>query len=118
MLACIDLKRINVSAAFYVSIEFQQTGYLVERLYKAAYGDANGASTFGGAHQLSVPMVRFKEFLPDTQQIGQGVIVGQSGWETVLENNKQAFANDFVQRTRFTAALPTLMTPTQFVNQL
>src|SRR5438128_404068 len=32
--ACIQLRRINVSAAFYLSIEFQQTGYLVERIYK------------------------------------------------------------------------------------
>ena len=43
---CIEVKRINVSAAFFLSIEFQQTGYLVERIYKAAYGDANGNSTF------------------------------------------------------------------------
>ena len=49
---CIDAKRINVSAAFFLSIEFQNTGYLVERLYKASYGDATGTSTFGGAHQL------------------------------------------------------------------
>src|SRR5206468_8275249 len=27
--ACTEVKRINVSAAFFVSIEFQQTGYLV-----------------------------------------------------------------------------------------
>src|SRR5439155_26607435 len=33
---CIEAKRINVSAAFFLSIEFQQTGYLVERLYKAS----------------------------------------------------------------------------------
>jgi len=116
--ACIDLKRINVSAAYFLSIEFQQTGYLVERIYKAAYGDGNGTSTIGGAHQLAVPVVRFGEFLPDTQKIGQGVIVGQAGWETVLENNKQAFANEFVQRSRFTAALPTTMTPAQFVDKL
>src|SRR5207253_1440930 len=71
--ACIEVKRINVSAAFFLSIEFQQTGYLVERLYKASYGDANGTSTLGGAaHQLAVPIVRFNEFLPDTQKIGQG----------------------------------------------
>ncbi len=56
---------------FYVSIEFQKTGYLVERLYKAAYGDLIGSSTFLGPHQLPVPIVRFSEFLPDTQQIGQ-----------------------------------------------
>ena len=47
---CIETKRINVSAAFFLSIEFQQTGYLVERIYKAAYGSANGSSTLGGAH--------------------------------------------------------------------
>ena len=116
--ACIQLKRINVSAAYFLSIEFQQTGYLVERMYKAAYSSASGTSTLGGAHQLPVPIVRFNEFLPDTQEIGQGVVVGQPGWETVLENNKQAFALAFAQRSRFTTAFPTTMPPTQFVNQL
>src|SRR5213079_178655 len=115
---CVQLKRINVSAAYFLSIEFQQTGYLVERIYKVAYGDASGTSTFGGAHQLAVPIVRLNEFLPDTQQIGQGVVVGQTGWETILENNKQSFALDFVQRSRFTTAFPTTMTTTQFVDQL
>ncbi len=42
----------------------------------------------------------------------------QPGWEQVLENNKQAFALEFVQRSRFTTAYPTSMTPAQFVNQL
>src|SRR5262249_32662825 len=102
--ACIDDKRVNVSASFFLSIEFQQTGYLVERIYKAAFGDASGISTIGGAHQLAVPIVRFSEFLGDTQRIGQGVVVGQTGWEMVLENNKQAFANEFVRRSRFISA--------------
>src|SRR5207247_834072 len=78
--SCIELKRINVSAAYFLSIEFQQTGYLVERIYKTAYGDGNGSSTFPSAHQLAVPIVRFNEFLPDTQQIGSGVVVGANGW--------------------------------------
>src|SRR5262249_41100599 len=43
---CIEAKRINVSGAFYLSIEFQQTGYLVERLYKTAFGSPPGASIF------------------------------------------------------------------------
>jgi len=116
--SCIQAKRINVSAAYFLSTEFQQTGYLVERMYKAAYGDATGASTFGGVHTLAVPIIRFNEFLPDTQQIGQGVVVGQTGWEAVLEANKQSFASQFVQRARFSTALPTTLSPTQFVNQL
>ena len=115
---CIDAKRINVSAAYFLSLEFQQTGYLVERMYKTAYGDANGSSTFGGTHQLAVPIVRFNEFLTDTQRIGLGVIVGQTGWEQQLENNKQAFASEYVLRSRFITAYPTSMTPTQFVDKL
>src|SRR5438552_3160046 len=116
--SCIQAKRINVSAAYFLSIEFQQTGYLVERLYKSAYGDASGASNFNGAHQLPVPIVRFNEFLPDTQQIGQGVVVNVGNWQQQLENDKQAFALDFVQRSRFTSALATTLTPAQFVDQL
>src|SRR5205807_2573776 len=115
---CIQIKRINVSAAFFLSIEFQQTGYLVERLYKAAYGDGSATSTSGGTHQLAVPIVRFTEFLPDTQKIGQGVVVNVGNWQQQLENNKQAFTLDFVQRARFTNAFPTSMTPTQFVDRL
>jgi hypothetical protein len=116
--ACTELRRINVSAAFFLSIEFQDTGYLVERLYKTAYGDAMGMSTFGGTHQLTVPIVRFNEFLPDTQEIGLGVVVGQGNWQQQLETNKQAFASEFVQRVRFTTAFPTTLTPAQFVGQL
>lgn len=116
--ACRENRRINVSAAFFLSIEFQETGYLVERLYKTAYGDATGTSTFGGTHQLSVPIVRFREFLSDTQQIGQGVVVGQGNWQGQLEANKQALIAEFVLRSRFTTAFPTSMTAAQFVDTL
>jgi len=116
--ACIDVKRINVSGSFFLSIEFQQTGYLVERMYKVAFGDFNGTSTFGGSHALPVPQVRFRDFLSDTQEIGLGVVVLQPGWEQQLENNKQAFALEFVQRSNFKAALPTTLTPAQFVDAL
>lgn len=105
---CIEVKRINISAAFFLSIEFQHTGYFVYRIYKAAYGDlAEGP----------VP-VRFNEFLPDTRRIGQGVIVGQTDWEQALENNKNAFVADFASRPRFTAAHPTSLSPDQFVGAL
>src|SRR5439155_24985742 len=66
---CVEIKRINVSAAFFLSIEFQQTGFLVHRLYKESFGR----------------MPRLKEFRPDTQQIGRGVAVGADGWQQKLE---------------------------------
>src|SRR5207247_3795113 len=43
--SCTEVQRINTSAAFYLSIEFQGTGYLVYRMYKAAYGDGVRTST-------------------------------------------------------------------------
>ena len=105
---CIDVKRINVSAAYFLSIEFQQTGYLVYRMYHAAFGNLPNAP---------VP-IRFNEFLPDTEEIGSGVVVGQTGWESTLENNKQAFATEFVQRPRFTSAYPQSLSPAEFVSRL
>jgi hypothetical protein len=115
---CTEARRIDVSASFFLSIEFQQTGYLVERFYKVAYGDATGISTLPANHQLSVPIVRVNEFLKDTQRIGQGVVVLQSGWEQLLENNKQAYALEFVQTSRFITAFPVTMTPAEFVDRL
>lgn len=99
---CLADQRINVSAAFFLSIEFQDTGYFVERLYKTAYGDATRDSTFPSAHTLSVPIVRLNEFLPDAQEVGRGVVVGQGSWQQQLADNKKFFTLGFVQRSRFT----------------
>jgi hypothetical protein len=106
--ACRDVKRNNVSAAFFLSIEFQETGYLVYRLYKAAYGNVAGTP---------VP-VRFQQFFPDTQEIGRGVAVGVGNWAAQLEANKQAFALKFVQRPEFLARYPRTLSPAQFVDAL
>ena len=110
---CREVKRINVSAAFFLSIEFQETGYLVCRIYKAAFGDTTSPNVAG-----TVPSIRLDEFLPDSQRIGRGVQVGIGDWQTQLEANKVAFLAEFVQRPRFLTAFPLTMTPTQFVDQL
>ena len=116
--SCTDIQRINTSAAFFISIEFQDTGYLVYRFYKAAYGDGPGMSTLGSQHNLAVPIIRLNEFLPDTQKIGQGVVVNVGNWQQQLEDNKQAFAEEFVQRGRFLSAYPLTLSPDTFVSQL
>ncbi|MDT5155764.1 MAG: hypothetical protein QOH51_121 [Acidobacteriota bacterium] len=105
---CQEVKRINVSAAFYLSIEFQQTGYLAYRAYKAAFGNIQGKP---------VPITR-EEMLSDMQQIGQGVVVGVGDWEQRLEQNKRAFFDQLVTRERFTTSYSQAMTPEQFVDAL
>lgn len=105
---CIDAMRVNVSAAFFLSIEFQETGFLVQRAYRAAYANMPGTPA---------PLT-LREFVIDSRAISEGVIVNQAGWQQKLESNKQAFALDFVQRTRFVTAYPTSTSPTQFVDAL
>ena len=110
---CRQVKRINTSAAFFLSIEFHETGYFAYRLYKAAYGDATSPDGKG-----TVPIIRFQEFLPDTHRIGQEVIVNQGEWRTQLENNKRDFALAFVQRADFLARYPALTSAAAFVYSL
>ncbi|HEX8190020.1 MAG TPA: SBBP repeat-containing protein [Pyrinomonadaceae bacterium] len=95
--ACLDRKRTDVSQAFFLSIEFQQTGFLVHRFYKASF--PNSPARPRG-------MARYREFLRDTQEIGRGVVVNQAGWEQVLEENKRAFTLRWVQRPDFLAEFP------------
>jgi Tol biopolymer transport system component len=106
--ACYEARRADVSAAFFLSIEFQETGFEVYRVYKAA---------FSNLPRMPVP-IRFNEFLPDTQKLQQGASVGQSNWQQQLETNKQNFALEFVQRPRFVAAYPAGLMPSNFVDAL
>jgi glucose/arabinose dehydrogenase len=82
---CTERRRVNVSAAYFLSIEFQETGGLVNSLYRTSFDRR--------------PF--YSEFVPDTQIVGQNVVVGRAGWENQLETNKQAFLNAWVQRTAF-----------------
>jgi glucose/arabinose dehydrogenase len=105
---CLEVKRIDTSAAFFLSIEFQETGFLVYRLRKTAYGNLPGKP---------VPL-KFDEFIKDTQEIGRGIVVNVGDWRAQLERNKQKFAEEFVTRPEFVALYPTGQTPAQYVAAL
>ena len=105
---CRATKRVDTAAAFFLSIEFQHTGFLVYRMYRTAFGYLPGAP---------VP-ISFEEFTLDHQQISSGVVINRNGWEQVLENNRQVFAAEFVQRPRFSLAYPSTMTPAEFADKL
>ncbi|MGI8837157.1 MAG: PKD domain-containing protein [Pyrinomonadaceae bacterium] len=107
--ACIDDRRQNVSAAFFISIEFQNTGYFVFRHYRASFLESA---------QRPRALPRYAEFLRDTQEIGRGVVVGQGNWEAQLETNRQSFARRWVQRADFIAGYPESMSRDEYINQL
>jgi hypothetical protein len=106
--ACVDTKRVHVAAAFFLSIEFQQTGFFVYKTHKAAFGNLQGAP---------VP-VRRESFMPEVRTIGNGIQVGVGNWEADLNNNKNAFTLAFVQRQEFLNQYPTGMSADAFVTQL
>ncbi|MGH9971287.1 MAG: DUF4214 domain-containing protein [Pyrinomonadaceae bacterium] len=103
---CRDIKRQNVSAAFFLSIEFKETGYLVYRTYKASFGDLSP--------ERPVPTT-FRQLMTDTQRLGRNVIVGVANWQAQIEANKQAFFLGWVQRPEFLALFPISTTPGDFV---
>jgi photosystem II stability/assembly factor-like uncharacterized protein len=84
---CREVRRINVSAAFFLSIEFQQTGYLVYRAHQAAFNTAETLS--------------LRNFMADAREIGRGIIVGEGDWQARSEAHKVAFFREFVLRQQF-----------------
>ncbi|HYP54668.1 MAG TPA: hypothetical protein VEQ42_14055, partial [Pyrinomonadaceae bacterium] len=98
--ACVESKRVHVSGAFFRSIEFSETGFLVLRLYKAGLGRAP----------------TFAEFLADARELGRDLVVGAAGWEQKAEANKAAFVQTFAARAEFAARHPETLSPEQFVD--
>ncbi|HEX6183427.1 MAG TPA: Calx-beta domain-containing protein [Pyrinomonadaceae bacterium] len=97
---CREVKRINVSAAFFLSIEFQETGFLAYLTNKAAFG----------ARPL------FRQFERDVQNLQRGFVFGQSS-PAVLEANKRAYFDEFVTRPEFTSKF-SAMSNHQYVSTL
>ena len=99
--SCRERRTINASAAYFLSIEFQQTGGLVDGLYRASFGRAP----------------HFAEFLPDTEVVARDLVVGRPNWAQLLEANKRAFVDAWVQRSDFQLAYG-LLTNDRYVDTL
>ena len=91
--ACVSARRREVSAAYFFSDEFQQTGYYIYRLYKSSLGRQPG----------------FNEFNTDRNQ----VVAGGN-----LDAAKQSFAESWVSRTAFLQKYPATLGRDQYVDAL
>ena len=107
--ACREVRRINVSAAFFLSLEFQRTGYLAFLTHRAAFG----ANAFG-----SPAPVLYGNFMRDVQALQRNFVFGIAGSEAVLEANKVAYFAEFVNRPEFRSKYPSTQTNEQFVDAL
>jgi hypothetical protein len=89
---CETSARAQVSAAFFLSTEFQHTGYLLVRYYTAIYG--------------RVPS--YQEFMTDHAKLAANVVVGQTGWESILAANNERFIAELLARSDVTGKIRNL----------
>jgi hypothetical protein len=90
---CINTARVTVSAAFFLSEEFQQTGFFVYRLHKGSLGNRP----------------TYADFLADRSQLRFGFS---------LETDKQALVLNFIQRSAFLTKYPLTQSGTAFIDAL
>jgi Calx-beta domain/Carboxypeptidase regulatory-like domain/Domain of unknown function (DUF4214) len=91
--ACLNSRRVGVSAAYFVENEFQQSGYFIYRIHRAALGLIPDYTHF---------MVERSSLTPGPQ----------------LLPSTFAYTNEFVERPIFKQFYPDTMTPAEFVNKL
>ncbi|HEX8118392.1 MAG TPA: choice-of-anchor B family protein, partial [Pyrinomonadaceae bacterium] len=94
---CREVKRVNVSAAFFLAIEFQEAGFYALRVQRVA----NGRRSDDAATRLT-----FDELTAAQRQIDEGVVVGQAGYEERLAKNKRDYAVAVAAAPAFAARFP------------
>ncbi len=99
---CIHNQRIGVSAAFYIELEFQKTGSVIYRMYRAAYGASQQDPLLAN--------ISYSQFTADRPLINPD--------QSLIQQSTVNFANTFVQRAQFKTAYPDTMSNTEFVNKL
>jgi hypothetical protein len=76
--------RVNVSAAFFLSIEFQETGFYAVRAQRVAFGRrSNDPAT----------RMTFRHLMSDQREIAGGLVVGELAWEQMLAARKRLYAS-------------------------
>jgi uncharacterized protein (TIGR03118 family) len=88
---CINNRRIDVSAAFFLAQEFQTRGFFVYEIRKASFG----------------VLPRLSQFTFDRSQVGSG-----------SDADRKTFTEAFVQNGEFLGVYPTTMTGSDYVDKL
>ncbi len=118
---CTERKRANTSAAFFLSPEFQNTGSFVVRVYWGTLGKLRDTpkaacpSLPDGYSGQCRPL--YNEYIADVRQVANGIVVNDQLDPNVINANKQAFVDQFVNKAAFKAKYEALNNE-QFVDAL
>jgi hypothetical protein len=103
---CLERKRANTSAAFFFSPEFQNTGSFVLRVYWGTIGKLPSAKR-----------PEYIQYLSDLAQVARGIVVNDKLVPEIINANKRAFVDQFVDTPEFKAIYDSLSNQ-QFVDKL
>ena len=107
---CINSQRIAVSNEFFFSVEYQQTGSYVFRLYRAAYGNSQPFPNPDSSNPTEAHKVpSYAVFVRDRARVIGGLSMAQSQLD---------LANAFVQRPEFLTKYPANLDGAQFIAAL
>jgi hypothetical protein len=115
---CIDRKRVNTSAAFFLSPENQNMGSFIIRVHWGALGKLESAQCPGVPQNLPAtcrPL--YGEYIKDMADLTKGIVVNDQLAPDVINANKRAYTDKFVNRSDFQTAYGAL-NATQFVDKL
>lgn len=114
---CIDRQRGSTSAAFFLSPEFQNTGSFVLRLYWGSLGKLPAAQCALPAGLSGQCRPLYSDYLADVSQVARGIVVNNKLAPEVINANKRAFVDQFVNKAEFKALYDALNNQ-QFVDKL
>jgi len=105
---CNKRKRVDVSKAFFMELEFQQTGAYVYRLYRAAYGNNQPLPNSDNTNQTEArKLPSYRAFAQDRARVVGGADLAQG---------QLGIANAFSQRSEFFLRYPATQDGPAFVD--
>jgi len=103
---CLERKRANTSAAFFFSPEFQNTGSFVLRVYWGTLGKFPSATR-----------PAYNQYIADLTRVASGIVVNDKLAPDVINANKRAFVDQFINTSEF-KAIYDFLSNQQFVDKL
>ena len=116
---CVSRKRANTSAAFFFAPEFSVGGSFVLRVYWGTLGKLLNSPGCPGVPQ-NLPghcRPKYDDYIKDMATVANGIVVNNQLDPNVINANKMAFVQNFINRTEFKTIYDPL-TAAQFVDKL
>jgi len=109
--------RVNLSRAFFESIENKETNFFAYRVHRATFSSFP-VTKEDGSFFSSRTNPRMERLFADGRRIGRNVVVGAPNWQAVLEANQRGFCDAWVASDEFNGLYPPDMNNDDFVHML